>query len=343
MKGVCVHKEGRIHPSTKLLAGAFGMEDYYVYRGKGLFGKIPKLGDFTGGRKAARDLTGYDVCFFEGLSCAPLLPSLKKQGICSIAKGNSHEIFFMENRRGWKSAFNMLNLDKNLHGMIAVSEMIKEDFQRHFNFPIEVAEGFMYRKYEDLAGLKQNLSQRNFLFIGNNNPWIKGLDTMIEIFINLKKERVIPDETLFYIAGSYSDDWVRGIFSPDVVSKSRLVLLGGVENIFPYLKDSFFQFHLARYEPNAVALMEGMAAGLLPLVSEKTGNKSFITTIDPGLIVNAADKREACEKITSILNYQEKDLFNLKEEFMAKSSRYASEAGISRWKGSWKRLLSLRG
>ena len=87
-------------------------------------------------------LKGYDLYFFEGSASASVCPIVKKKDNKLIIKGNDQIIYLMENKTFWKFYFKKLvRLDRYIDGVIAVSEMIKNDYLKYFNMRIEVAEG----------------------------------------------------------------------------------------------------------------------------------------------------------------------------------------------------------
>ena len=102
MNSVAVHKKNRYHDSSLLLWDYFGIRDKFVYNVPSRPKMISHLFNFLYAPSAARKLKGHDTFFFEGLSCATILPHLKriKPEAVIIAKGNSHEPYFIEN--DWK-------------------------------------------------------------------------------------------------------------------------------------------------------------------------------------------------------------------------------------------------
>jgi glycosyltransferase involved in cell wall biosynthesis len=325
-----------IHPTSKLIAREFGIESFFCYRRSKL------LHPYSTTLRApflAKNVEGYDIYLLEGLTPAPLLPFIKNQKNQVVVIGNSHELFFIE--RNWmRRVFftGLVNLNKYVDHMIAVSKMIKEDFEKYFKFDIKVAELFMHRDYRKLSKLPVNLERRNFIFIGVN-PFLKGVDIMVDAFLRLKKKGIIKADTKFYLIGGHENYLERKGYKKEILQRYKIVTLPATPNLEEYLKDSLFQFHLARYEPNAVAIMEGMASGHIPIVSYKTGNKDFIAQINSDLVIDSFDMEEIEKHVKKIVGLSEEELRNLSLRFRRMSAFYSTEVGLKRWKKTWHEIV----
>lgn len=282
----------------------------------------------------AHKLKGYDLYFFEGSAPACIAPAVKTKNNQLILKGNDQIIFFMENRSFWSFYFTkIIKLDKYVDGMIAVSEMIKRDYLRHFNMNIEVAEGFIYRDINTLIKLEPNYKERNFIVIGSN-PYLKGVDISVKVFLKLKEQKIIEAGTKFYLIGGHLGYLKEKGFSLDDLDRNGIVLVDFTDNIGEYISDSLFQLHLARYEPNSVAIMEGMVAGLIPLVSIKTGNRGFIENINKELIFDTENFEALFENVSTVLSSlsSKSEVLSLSKAFRSAKEIYNMEKGLDRWR-----------
>ncbi|GEM_PF-3140981 len=325
-----------IHPTSKLIAQEFGIKNFFCYK------RLKLLHPYSTTLRApflAKNVKGYDVYLLEGLTPAPLLPFIKNQKNKVVVIGNSHEPFFIE--RNWmRRVFftNLVNLNKYVDHMIAVSKMIKKDFEKYFKFDIKIAELFMHRDYRKLSKLPVNFERRNFIFIGVNS-FLKGVDIMVDAFIKLKKKNIIRADTKFYLIGGHENYLERKGYKKDILQRYKIIVLPATQNLEEYLKDSLFQFHLARYEPNAVAIMEGMASGHIPIVSYKTGNKDFIAQINSDLVIGSFNTEDIKKHVKKIVELDEGELRSLSLRFRRMSKFYSTEAGLRRWKKVWREIM----
>lgn len=285
-------------------------------------------------------LKGYDLYFFEGSASASIAPMVKTDENKLIVKGNDQVIFFMETRPFWRFYFKkIINLEKYIDGVIAVSDLIKNDYLKYFDMNIEVAEGFIYRDIDTLRILRPNFKQKNFIMIGSDS-YLKGVDYAVKLFVELKENGVIEKNTRFYLIGGHTDFLQRRGFSLDILKTKGVIFVDFTDTIEKYISDSLFQIHLARYEPNSVAVMEGMVAGLIPIVSSKTGNKSFISRINENLILDTNNYSEIYKNTVSIFTdiATDKKLKDLSDAFREAGNIYNKRAGLLRWKRCFERL-----
>jgi len=335
MKAIYIKMSGRVHPSTNLLAKEFNITEWYDYDPPR---HLRPYSTFLYAPIAARKIKNYDIYFLESLSPSPLLMWVKKKDNLTVIKGNDQSPYLMENKKIWKLTFKyLLNLNNTVDYMIAVSDMIKKYFEERFSFKIITCEGFMVRDYNKLKEISPNFELRNFIHIGHNG-FFKGVDIMIKIFIKMKKKGIIRKDTKFYIVG-VDQKFIDSIgYSKEYLFQHNIIIVPATDKIESYLSDSLFHFHLARYEPNAVAVMEGMASGHIPIVSFKTGNKDFISHIDKNLIIDSFSEEKIINKVSEIVNYNDEELRRLSKKFKEESYIYSKEEGLKRWKKVWEKI-----
>jgi len=342
MKGLYIKmKHGGGHPTTDLLAKEFGINNEYRYDP---LQYLRPYSTFLYAPIASKKIRDYDIYFLESLSPSSLLRFIKNKRNLTVVKENSLSAYFIENRLTWKFVYKyLLDLDNSLDYMIAVSNMVKEDFEKNFRFKIITCEGFTWRDYNELKKINPNFKSKNFIHIGNNG-FIKGVDIMIETFINLKKRNIIDKDTKFYIIGKNSDFIKSKGFKKEDLSIYNIIIVersGFVQktdSLKHYLSDSLFQFHFARYDPNPGAVMEGMASGHIPIISYKTGTRDFVSKIDKNLVINSFDEEEIGDKVEIIINYSDEELRKLSQKFKEESHIYSKEEGLKRWKDVWEKI-----
>ena len=273
-----------------------------------------------------------EVYFLEGV-----VPLFKGKGYPKnseiVIKGNCHFAYHTSTKPIRKVLFQMVKAFKPEPHILAVSDMSAKHYVNLGFKNVQTCEGFMFRDYDSLSSLKPQ--EENFLFIGQNG-YLKGLDRSVDLFLMLKNENIISSNQKFFIVGKNKDYLESCGYDLNVLENKGVVLLGQMADINPILSISRFQLHLARYEPNAVSIMEGMAAGLIPILSDFTGNLNHIkeTGFDP-LVGQTKGKmfNVNLEKVVKILETPKSiDLKDFAE-------RYSKTKGVTRWKNAIDQLL----
>jgi len=117
----------------------------------------------------------------------------------------------------------------------------------------------------------------------------KGVDLSIEAFIKVRK--AVPDAR-FYLIG-------KGPLKERYQNVEGVDFSGFVPDPKEYFKRCGFFLHMSRFDPYPVSVLEGMAAGLVPVVSEMTGTRELLEPIDPQLVAKTPD--DAARKLISLM------------------------------------------
>jgi glycosyltransferase involved in cell wall biosynthesis len=118
----------------------------------------------------------------------------------------------------------------------------------------------------------------------------KGVDLSMEAFIEARK--AVPDAR-FYLIG-------KGPLKEKYQNIEGAEFPGFVPDPGEYLQKCSLFLHMSRFDPYPVSVLEGMSAGLVPVVSEMTGTRELLEPIDPGLV--ARTPAEAAGKLVSLMN-----------------------------------------
>jgi glycosyltransferase involved in cell wall biosynthesis len=117
----------------------------------------------------------------------------------------------------------------------------------------------------------------------------KGVDLSMEAFIEAKKS--VPDARFFLIG--------KGPLKEKYKDVEGAEFPGFVPDPGEYFKRCSLFLHLSRFDPYPVSVLEGMAAGLVPVVSEMTGTRELLEPIDAGLV--AKTPSDAAKKLVSLM------------------------------------------
>lgn len=150
-----------------------------------------------------------------------------------------------------------------------------------------------YHHYQELS---PSLEKNSFLFIGHCYAILqKRVDLLTEAFMEAKKD--FPDMTLTVVGRGWKEFF--GAKEARALELEGIVFTGETYDLDPFLAGAAFYVHPGELEGFGLSVVESMLAGLIPLVSTKTGAKDAAAAVDPGLLFElsresmAAKLREA--------------------------------------------------
>ena len=206
---------------------------------------------------------------------------------------------------------------KRVDGFISTSEVMK----RLATKKSEVVYPFM--ENNELFKIHPNFNNEN---IGNVSGirYTKGTDILIDVFKEYRKKH--PDAQL------YAPGWGGGDSKTDWIKKIKEV--GGIAPGFvpspPYYKKCSIYINPARHEPFGVNILEAMAAGIPPLVSEYCGASEIVKKVDKRLIISL-NPSEIVKKI-EWLKENKKRYYELSRKCRMEAKKYTKENSIKDFK-----------
>lgn len=191
---------------------------------------------------------------------------------------------------------------KRIDGGIAVSNMMKKYSEGFISGPVEVVEPFVEQnRFESLMSANNVSDYQKGLFISRKYELndIKGLDILLDAVegtsyrVNILGENTGEDieQKEVNIEGLVMDD--------DEFSK--------------FLKEAGFLIVPSRIDAFSLPVIEAMAAGTIPIVSENVGAKSLVEDIDDKLIFDPNSK-SLIETLDYFKNISDEKKQNYSEE-----------------------------
>lgn len=185
---------------------------------------------------------------------------------------------------------------------------------------------------EKLSRLKEksyDIHSNRIVFIGsgpaNWRVWYKGLDVMLQAF---KKYSALNPQATFEIAGDWDQESIVTYLGEN---SDRIKFLGHVKNIEEFLEGAALYLHIGRGDAWPIAIMESMAAGIIPVVSEWTGAKECVAQVSPDLIVKV-DVDEVFKKMNWFFEISGTERLKLSTRCKEIASLYPEQKAISRFK-----------
>jgi glycosyltransferase involved in cell wall biosynthesis len=263
---------GSPHPTTKRCAEAIDCDFFKISSSS-----FSILGDVYQAILTYMELrrSRYDLILIESaLSMIPsLLYRLENPEAIIVHRGNAGEYNLILGKEPvrWLRRHVITWLMKQTDGVVAISNLVKNQVEQAYpDKPVEVAHTFVYDTtfYDIEPFIPDKPEDRSFLFVGNYLPPYdhKDIEGLISVFEDLHEEGFGAD---LHVLG----DRTRELRSEVTSSK---INLHGYMSPKSFYKESTFYVHNAKFEAGGTVVLEAMASGLIPIVSDKTGNKDFL-------------------------------------------------------------------
>jgi len=199
------------------------------------------------------------------------------------------------------------NLLKDVDFIIATSSLMSHAV-KSLGFNKQVVVCHPIPDLSDFSRIEPSLNSKKICFMGSHS-YAKGVDLLPEIMVKVRKK--VRDAELYVIGG----EMIRGSEGIRVLGYvphgKRLSLL---------LSECSTYLHPARFEAFGLSVVEAMAAGLIPIVTEMTGAKDLVKRVDPSLVV-PVDLDAISMKIIEVLSMD----ITEKEVLSRKAKRVAEE------------------
>lgn len=206
-------------------------------------------------------------------------------------------------------------ISRHIDGVIAISEMIKQYVEQNTDIPVRKVNVFL--RDETYLDIQPDLSSKNIVAVGTDYPR-KGNDILVHVDKRLREKGF---EGQVFILGHI--ERVPKFIKKYAENQPRFHLVGYAEPR-AYFERSCFYVHPARFEAAGNSVLEAMAAGLIPIVSENTGNKELVEQISSELIVKN-DPRSFYQKISDLRNKDRSGLERLSKRAKGAASAYTFE------------------
>lgn len=171
-----------------------------------------------------------------------------------------------------------------------------------------------------------NLKAHSIIFTGRISQE-KGADRTVQAFRLLKQE--FPDAQLIMLGFGDVQEELQQLQIPGIT------FAGWQDHPEKFLENGSVYLSLARIEPAGIAILEAMAAGLTPVVSEGVGNKYIVARISKELVIK--NESEAAAIITKLWKHPSQlQQYSQKARIIA--SQYGPEKSIHEFQAAMKLL-----
>jgi len=266
--------------------------------------------DFFNCLKQGLRLPHHDIYLTTGHTMAVLMVTFKKffsnKDMTLIVRSNDR-FFYLESFSFFRRILHKF-IFRYIDGVIVISDMLEEYVKNNTNLPYRKVNVFV--KGSKYFNIEPDFSSLNIVSIGTHYPR-KGNDILAKLDERLREKEHYNGKT--FVLGKLG---LVPKFIKNYAEKQSKFNLVGYTNPEFYFKKGCFYIQPSRFDAAATSVLEAMAAGLIPLVSENTGNKEIVSKLNPEFVIG-----------NEVDNYYEKvkELNDLDIEKQKKLSRRAKE------------------
>jgi glycosyltransferase involved in cell wall biosynthesis len=226
----------------------------------------------------------FDLAIADGLSTLPIGWLMKKIGL-------SRRLAFITTSPAFLNFPKLSSsLLKNVDLVIATSSLMSSMIKSQFDFNRRMIICHPVPDLSEFLKIEPSLRFNRICYLGSHMR-IKGVDLIPEIATKVRRK---IREAEFYVIGEG-----RMISESDGVRVFGYVPHG--EKLLLLLSKCAVYLHPARFEAFGLSVIEAMAAGLIPIVTEMTGAKDLVKQVDPSLVV-PVDVDAISAKIVEVLS-----------------------------------------
>jgi glycosyltransferase involved in cell wall biosynthesis len=211
----------------------------------------------------------YDLVIADGFFSLPIGWLMKKIGLCK-------KLAFITTSPTYIQFFRTSNIFlKDVDFVIAISSLTYLVTRKMFNFNKQIIVCHPIPELSDFLKIEPSLDSKKICFVGSLIYW-KGADLLPKIIDRIHSK--LNGVEFFIIGGGKLNDLkdMDGVKLFGHVSHRELPKL---------LSECSVYLHPARFDCFPLAVIEAMAAGLIPVVTEMTGSKDLVKQVDPSLVV----------------------------------------------------------
>lgn len=236
--------------------------------------------------------------------------------------------------------------NQNVHKIIAISEMIKEDMMHWYKVPENqiivdyngIDTEFFHprnKKYREEIRKDLGIGDEFIILFVSNNFRMKGLHYLIRATAKIKKEKNIPLK-LVVLGRDRKNPYIR--LSKRLGVSKDIIFIGSTDSPEKYYGASDLLVHPTFYDACSRVVLEAMATGIPIITTTANGACGILTNNEEGIIIS--DPRNVELLTESILSYMEKER-NEKSSIKARQciEKYSFEKNIEMMKKIFLEIL----
>jgi len=349
-----LHGRPYSHILHKGLANSLGVvpkfvDEKYRWQDQG-FGVVKNLYAWIVNAVSYKSYRSFDYLLVDGLHFSPVIA--KKLGILPERikiishMGNQLPYFMLSGKLSFLSKALHQWLFRNYDYLFCegkmILEMIKEVNPGIKTPLLPVFTAPSSYRIEALRNLKPALSGKNMITIaagpGEGRVFYKGLDIMIDAFVLASKKEPLLS---YYILGEWSVEDIKNLTCKYNADEIRQLYFAGNQpemmEYLNYLENSDLCIHVARGDAFPGSTIEAMHAGIPILISNYTGTKEILESVNSNLIVNLTVNNVA-DAVLAYMNLSMDERKDLSVKLKEAVIQYSEDNAIKHYREAFEKI-----
>ena len=287
----------------------------------------------------------YDIFLVSGPHISPIIMKLfrltKKQKV--IAHLGDETMYFLYDKWYSKVMQKVLVTLLNKYDFLLCEGQMAADLAKLNGISTKTYTTYLgvpEERHSVLLKLNPTLTGNTFITISSGpdgwRTYYKGLDLMINAF---GKAFESNSSLKFVIVGEWTvqlQDRLTSALSANC--KKAINFVGHTKEIDKYLSEATFYFHTARGDAFPTVVLEAMAAGLIPLVSEWTGSKEVINDLNEDLVI-PLNESLISDKLLELSNMAIDDRKMLSKNAKERSKKYTEGFALKHYQDTFNSII----
>ena len=140
------------------------------------------------------------------------------------------------------------------------------------------------RKAKEGKGFDDGFEGTRILTVGRLNPQ-KALEISVEAMLKIKRQYEGTERKIrWYVLGEGPEREKLTALIERLGLKDDFILMGAVDNPYPYISEADIYIHASRYEGKSIAVQEAQILGKPIIVSDCEGNREQVENEKDGII-----------------------------------------------------------
>lgn len=329
--------EGESHHAVMSCVKAIGASHYEYSEFKTSFPKLNKFLAYTRAVYLAFAIPKYKVYFLSGsggLFIAWIKVYIRGE-YCKVIVRVNDSLYSQEQHTKLKW-FIIKILHLAINRCIAVSDTIKDDIKKvNKDMPVKVFYSPLRNK--EFFKINPDFKNRGILCLGTAPRLRKGTDTQLTIYKYFR--HFVGDKNKFYILGPKENVTEQVSEVEKNTDFYKYLEFCGNTDPIPYMKKSLFLLHPARFDASPNAISECMAAGIIPIVSYRSGRKEMVEKVDKTLVINSLEYKGYVDKLKELNKMKTSQLKKLSNKCKLVAKQYDKKYTMKQFKKIFMELL----
>ena len=346
-----LYLHGRLGPHimhgrlAKSVNAIFEKIDKYKVWNDGNYSKIFTIYAWIYNAFAFKNIKQYDLFLVSGPHISPVLMKIfrlnKKQKI--LVHLGDETMYFLFDKWYGKIMQKFLVLILNKYDALLCEGQMATDLAKLNGINTKTYTTYLgvpNERHSVLLKLNPQLTKNTFITIASGpsgwRTYYKGIDLMITSYSNAFKSN---HKMEYIIVGEWDLKLQIELTSKlSIECKNSIHFVGQTKEIDKYLSEATFYFHTARGDAFPTVVLEAMAAGLIPLVSEWTGSKEVVVKLNKDLIVSL-DENQISEKLINLSKMPIEQRKELSFEAKEISKNFTEDFALQHYQDTFNQII----